>query len=123
MKQITFFILIVALSSCLEFENDEITRAIPVDSISINNVTNLSVDFTAITYCGSLCWKSTYFENKVIGSDVFIKTFSVSDRSAACPAVCVEAKTPIKITLQSSGNYNFHFWKSDTTSIDTTLTL
>jgi len=123
MKQITFFLLVFILSSCSEFETDEITRAIPIDSVSVNNISNLSVDFTAITYCGSLCWKSTYFEKRIIASDVFIKTFAVLDKSAACPAVCVEVHTPITINLQSSGRFTFHFWKSDTSSIDTTLTL
>jgi hypothetical protein len=123
MKQIIFFLLVFILSSCSEFETDEITRPIPIDSVSINNISNLNVNFTAITYYGSLCWKSTYFEKRIIGSDVFIKTFAVLDRSSACPAVCVEVKTPVKIILQSSGQFTFHFWKSDTTSVDTILIL
>jgi hypothetical protein len=116
-----FFAII--LSSCTIFEDDEITRQIPVDSISVNNISNLSVDFTASIFCGSMCWKNTYFEKRISGSDVFIKTFAVSDESSVCPAVCVDYQTTINISLISAGSYTFHFWRSDTSSIDTTLIL
>ena len=121
MKIIAYVFFAIILSSCTIFEDDEIKRPIPIDSISVNNISNLSVDFTASIFCGSMCWKHTYFEKRISGSDVFIKTFAVSDRSSVCPAVCVDYQTPINISLQSTGSYTFHFWKSDTSSIDTAL--
>ena len=121
MKTITYLFLSIILFSCTIFEDDEIKRPIPVDSISVNNITNLSVDFTASIFCGSLCWKNTYFEKRISGSEVFIKTFAVLDGSSVCPAVCVDYQTPINISLISAGSYTFHFWRSDTSSMDTTL--
>ena len=121
MKTIAHLFFAIILSSCTNFEEDEIKRPIPVDSISVNNITNLSVDFTASIFCGSLCWKNTYFEKRISGSEVFIKTFAVLDGSSVCPAVCVDYQTPINISLISAGSYTFHFWRSDTSSIDTTL--
>jgi hypothetical protein len=103
------------------FEEDDITSPIPVDSISVNNTSSLTADFTATIYCGSYCWKKTYFEKSISGNNVFIKTFAISEGSSVCPAVCVEYQIPINIDLQTSGSYTFHFWKSDSTSIDTTL--
>jgi hypothetical protein len=114
-------LLSIILSSCNIFVDGEIKRLIPVVSISVNNILNLPVDFTASIFCGSMCWKHTYFEKRISGSDVFIKTFAVSDRSSVCPAVCIDYQTPINISLQSTGSYTFHFWKSDTSSIDTAL--
>ena len=111
------------LSSCSVFDDDDITRPVPVDSVFVNNTSNLSADFTAKIYCGSYCWKNTYFEKSINGNNVFIKIFAVSDESSVCPAVCVEYQIPINITLPVSGSYRFHFWKSDTSSIDTTLIL
>jgi hypothetical protein len=105
------------------FEEDDITRPIPVDSISVNNTSNLTADITATIFCGSYCWKNTYFEKSINGNKVFIKTFAVSDGSSVCPAVCVEYQILINIALQTSGSYTFHFWKSDSTSIDTTLNI
>jgi|WetSurMetagenome_2_1015567.scaffolds.fasta_scaffold00867_12 hypothetical protein len=121
MRTIVCLFFAIILSSCNIFEDDEIKRPIPVDSISVNNISNLSVDFTASIFCGSMCWKNTYFEKRISGSDVFIKTFAVMDESSVCLAVCVDYQTTINISLISAGSYTFHFWKSDTSSIDTTL--
>ena len=111
------------LSSCSVFDDDDITRPVPVDSVFVNNTSNLSADFTAKIYCGSYCWKNTYFEKSINGNNVFIKIFAVSDESSVCPAVCVEYQIPINITLPVSGSYTVLFWKSDTSSIDTTIIL
>lgn len=120
MKKTFFLLFAVLVSACSILDDDELRRPIPVDSISVNS-TSLNAEFTAIIFCGSYCWKSTYFEKSISGSDVFIKTFAVSDGSSVCPDVCVEYQTPINISLPMSGNYTFHFWKSDTSSIDTTI--
>ena len=121
MKLLLFLIAVLFVSACSVFEDDEIRRPFPVDSISVNSISNLTANFTAVSFCGSYCWKETYFEKSISGSDVFIKTFAVSDGSAVCPQVCVEHQTSIIISLPGSGSYTFHFWKSDTSSIDTTL--
>ena len=121
MKTVVCLFFATILSACNIFEDDEIKLPIPVDSISVNNITNLLVDFTASIFCGTLCWKNTYFEKRISGSEVFIKTFAVSDGSLVCPAVWVDYQTPINISLLSAGRYTFHFWKSDTSNIDTTL--
>lgn len=122
MKKIIILLSAIAIYSCSVFEENKINHPIPVDSISVKN-TSLNAEFTAIILCGSYCWENTYFEKSISGSDVFIKTFAVSDGSAVCPQVCVEYQTPINISLPMSGNYTFHFWKTDTSSIDTTITI
>lgn len=123
MKIIIILFFTLFISACSSLDDDEIRNPIPVDSISVNNVSNLNVNFTATIFCGSYCWKNTYFEKRIVGGDVFIKTFAVSDRSSVCPAVCVEKETQINIKLFTPGSYTFHFWKSDTSSIDTTMVL
>lgn len=123
MKHLFFLLIAIVLSSCSVFEEEDITRPIPVDSISVNSTSNLTADFTATIFCGSYCWKNTYFEKSINGNNVFIKTFAVSEESSVCPDVCVEYQTPINIALPASGSYTFHFWKSNTSSIDTTLIL
>lgn len=123
MKKIAFFFLMLIISSCSLFEEDDIIHTIPVDSVFVNNTSNLTVEFTAKIYCGSMCWKETYYKSSTNGNDVYIKTFAVTDGSAVCPAVCVETEIQISIKLLVPGNYTFHFWRSDTSSIDTTLIL
>ena len=74
-------------SSCNIFKDDGIISPIPLDSIFVNNIKNRSVDITAQIFCGRLCWKNTFFEKRIYGKDVFIKTFAVLDESSICPAV------------------------------------
>jgi hypothetical protein len=121
MKFLFFLLAAFVISSCSEFEDDEITYTIPVDSISVKNISKLKAEFMASNFCGSMCWEKTYFEKIIIGNDVFIKTFAVADGSTACPAVCVYTETQVSIMPLSVGSYTFHFWKSNTSSIDTTL--
>jgi hypothetical protein len=121
MKIFSILLLVTTLSSCSVFEEDDITRPIPVDSISVKNILSLTADFTASNFCGSMCWAKTYFEKTINGNNVYIKTFAVVDGSKICPDVCVYAETPVSISLPSAGSYVFHFWRSDSTSIDTTL--
>jgi hypothetical protein len=123
MKNIAISFLILIISSCSVFEEDDTTRPIPTDSILINDIADLKVNFSAIIECGSMCWKETYYKSSINGDDVYIKTFAVTDGSAVCPAVCVETEIPISIKLMVPGSYTFHFWRSDTSSIDTTLIL
>ena len=123
MKKIIVLLSVIAVYSCSVFEEDEIVYPIPVDSISVKSTYNLIADFTASNFCGSSCWKRTYFEKKITGNKIDIKTFAVTDGSRTCPDVCVYAETPIRIMLPSSGTYEFHFWKSDTSSIDTAIVL
>lgn len=110
------------LPSCSIWEDDtEIRRPFAVDSITVVNIARNVIEFTATNNCGSMCWKQTYFESNTSRNDVFIKTFFVADGSTICPQVCVEVKTPVQITLPSTGSYTFHFWQSDSTSLDTTI--
>jgi len=121
MKYLAFLFLTALLSSCSGFEEDEIIYTMPVDSISVKSISNLTIAFTASNFCGSLCWERTYFEKRIKGTEIFIKTFAVETPSGVCPDVCVYTETPVIITLLFAGSYTFHFWKSDTSSIDTTL--
>ncbi|MDP2364172.1 MAG: hypothetical protein Q8M94_10425 [Ignavibacteria bacterium] len=121
MKHLAFLFLAVILAACSTFEDDEIIYTIPVEAISVKNSSNLTIEFIASNSCGSMCWERTYFERTINGKNIFIKLFAVADGSTACPDVCVNVEVPISINLPSSDSFTFHFWKSDTSSIDTTL--
>ena len=123
MKIFSILLLVTTLSACSLFEEDDITYPIPVDSISVNSTSSLTADITASNFCGSMCWKKTYFEKTINGNNVYIKTFAVVDGSKTCPDVCVYAETPLFISLPLAGSYTFHLWKSDTSSIGTALIL
>ena len=117
-----FILLVTLIPACSIRDDEDIKVLFPTDLVLVNN-TSLNAEFTATVFCGSYCWKSTSFESSIKGGDIFIKTFAVFDGSTVCPQVCVEYKTPINITLPVSGDYTFHFWRSDTSSIDTVIAI
>lgn len=121
MRVIVILLMGLVIASCSEFEDDEITTTIPIETFSVQNRSNLTIEFTASNSCGSMCWKRTYFEKTINGNEVIIKAYAVADGSTVCPAVCVSVDIPVSITLPAPGNYNFHFWKSDTSGVDTTI--
>lgn len=124
MKLLIIVSMLLFVSSCSLVDDDtEITQPFPVDSISVKNIARNLIEFTATNNCGSMCWKQTYAESSINRNDVFIKTICVFDGSAVCPEVCVEVKTPVSITLPSVGEYTFHFWQSNSASLDTTIAI
>lgn len=114
----------VIFSSCSIWEDEkEISQPFAVESITVNNVSRTGISLTAYNSCGSMCWKRTFVESRVNGFEVFVKTVAVFNEYTACPAVCVGTETPVFIKISSNGTYNFHFWQSDTTTLDTIITV
>ena len=73
----------LVIASCSEFEDDEITTTIPIETFSVQNRSNLTIEFTASNSCGSMCWKRTYFEKTINGNDVIIKACLLYTSDAA----------------------------------------
>lgn len=121
-KATSFLLIIFVLSACSSFEDEKNwSYTAGIDSISVEKIEFRSVDFLAHISCGSMCWSGYYFEKSEIGNDIFLKLFVTSDGSP-CPAVCVERSFPYKYRVFLPGSYTFHFWRNDSTSIDTTIT-
>ncbi len=114
----------VILSSCSVWEDEkEISQPFSVESIIINDISRTGIHLTAYNSCGSMCWKRTFVESRINGFEVYVKTIAVFDEWTACPAVCVGTETPVFIKISSNGNYSFHFWQSDSSSLDTIITV
>lgn len=123
MKKIFLLLPLILLNSCSLFE-DENTYTFPagIDSLSIDKIELRTIDFSTHIFCGSMCWNGYYFEKTENGNDIYLKLFVTSDGNA-CPAVCVERSFPYKFRASFPGTYSFHFWRNDSTNIDTTITI
>ena len=123
MKKIFLLLLLILLTSCSLLE-DESTHTFPagIDSLSIGEIELRTTDFSTHIICGSMCWNGYYFEKTENGNNIYLRLFVTSDGNP-CPAVCVERSFPYKFRALSPGNYSFHFWRNDSTNIDTTITI
>ncbi|QQS36238.1 MAG: hypothetical protein IPM56_18685 [Ignavibacteriales bacterium] len=124
MKIALIFSMAFLLYSCsIREEEEETSQPFAVESITVNDISRNGINFTAYNSCGSMCWKRTFVETKIDRTDIYVKTIAVFDKYAACPAVCVGTETPVSINLSGNGIYNFHFWQSDSTSLDSVITI
>lgn len=115
-------LLALFLPACSLLEDDKKwTYPAGIDSLSIEKIELHTVDFLAHISCGSMCWNAYYFQKSEDGNDVYLKLF-VTSGGTACPDVCVERSFTYKYRVLYSGTYNFHFWKNDSSNIDTTIT-
>jgi hypothetical protein len=116
-------LLVLVIPACSVFEDNELYRfPAGIDSIAVEKITFLTIDFSIHIYCGSMCWNGYYFEKTKINNDIYLNLFVTSDGNP-CPAVCVNRSFPYKYRVLFPGTYTFHFMKNDSTSIDTTITL
>lgn len=53
--------------------------------------------------------------------DISVKFYQKSEKSIRCTAVMVDTVIHWGFMPESAGEYRFHFWKSDSTSLDTAV--
>ena len=123
---------IIAFALCIFFgcslfqEDDEIEyieAVVGVDSIHINNISNMTVWFAVFCTVGDPCWEFWKHDESKIGSDIYVKVYARRDRSLVCLDVIGLIKVPLIINVGSAGDYYFHFWQTDTSSLDTTISI
>lgn len=117
----TILLMLFLIPACSVFEDEtQLNFPAGVDSLSVEITGNKTAEFTAYLYCGSMCWTGYYFVSDQEGNDIYVKLFVTTD-GRICPAVCVEQSYKFEYTSLYPGTYNFHFFRTDTTSLDTTI--
>ncbi len=121
MKTLILSLIIILLPACSLME-DETNLNFPagIDSLAVEKLELRTVDFSTHIFCGSMCWTGYYFRKTESGNDIYLKLFVTSDGNA-CPCVCVERSFSYKYRVIYPGTYTFHFWRNDSTIIDTTI--
>lgn len=121
MKKLFLFLAIISLPRCSIFEEDaNYTYPAGIDSVAIESSEFRTIEFSTHIFCGSMCWNGYYFEKSEYSDDIYFKLYVFSNGNA-CPDVCVHRFFPYRFRSPHSGSYTFHFWRNDSTSIDTTI--
>lgn len=111
-------------NSCL-FEPDEkeyIQGPFCVDSVKVTQIEDRNVTFECIGWTGDPCWEHDHTEIDCQNPDYFVQIFVKRDKSLICPQVISKMTIPVSITVGQDTSYTFHFWQTDSTSLDTTIT-
>ena len=128
MKTIIFYLsvsILIALGSCSSSsdQGDYFERATPVLTQTVTAKTSTIVSFLARATWGSSCGSFSRSEVARTDSVYFIKVFGRQPKDAVCLTVVISFEAPITVNIPSPGTYSFKFWKSDSTSKDTTFTV
>ncbi|MDE3057399.1 MAG: hypothetical protein KGJ59_05535 [Bacteroidota bacterium] len=97
--------------------------ASPVVAQTVTAKTLSSVSFLAHAAWGNSCGR---FSRAVVaknGSVYSIKILGKQPKDAVCLAVVIAFEAPVTIGIFSPGTYTFKFWQSDSTTLDTPLTV
>ena len=119
-----FFSLLVFtffLSCSKSTDEGEIDWVSPVVNQTVTTKTSSSVAFITKASWGNSCGR--FSRSVVTKSDSIysIKIFGKQPNNSVCATVMITFDAPVAVNITSSGSYTFKFWKSDSTSIDTTL--
>ncbi len=97
----------------------------PVDSISVGQVDSSSAAFIAKAWWGDGCGQ---FSHYVLANDgnackvtIIGKEYVEPDK--ACIQICMRYNVPVSVPLPGPGTYTFKFWRTDGSTLDTTLTI
>jgi hypothetical protein len=80
--------------------------------------------FTAISRFGDSCWEFSHFKTSRSGYDIYVTPYAKRlAKEIICAAVMTTVSGEGKFTPNIQGEYTFHFWRSDTISLDYTVTV
>lgn len=95
------------------------------DSLTISGsmIVNDRILFELDSAFNSPCNEYSHAELKQNANDIYVKFYQRRDKSTICATVMVPTQISWSYTPLMPGDYRFHFWQSDTTSLDTTVTV
>jgi len=118
-------LLSLAMGGCVGQDNHEDVAyyegPATVYKIEILGLTNKKIELIAYGGVPTPCHYYLTTELSQENNDYYIKIYSRYE-GEPCIAVISTIEVPVTINVQS-GEKVFHFWQSDTTSLDTTITI
>lgn len=80
-----------------------------------------SISFEIESAFNSSCGEYSHAEIRKSDFDLFVKFYQREKRETICATVMVPTQIHWRFNPITAGEYNFHFWRSDSTSLDTTI--
>jgi len=119
-----FAAIMFCACGCALFESDDgafYTRPTPAERIEVKERAGRTITFSVTCSWPDGCGRYSHFTARQQGNEYTVQIFGGRTAAAVCPAVVIHFIAPVEIKVPAPGAYDFHFWQSDTTSIDTSL--
>jgi len=107
--------------SLFEDEVEWLRMAAPVDSVAIPDTVSLGerITFRMVFQLNDSCWKFSHLEVVHTDFDIWVRGHAKRDPGLLCFPVLLSFDTTASFLPVSTGDYQFHFWQSDSSSLDT----
>jgi hypothetical protein len=79
------------------------------------------ISFEIESAFNSSCGEYSHAEIRRSNFDLFVKFYQRRKRETVCATVMVPTRIRWRYNPVTAGEYRFHFWRSDSTSLDTTI--
>ena len=114
----------VGFCGCALFDDDDyLVRRLGAEDIDITELTDHGVIFTFHGQTPDPCHEH-YFNDIVRNdSEILVSVYARREKRLICACVVTDIAWPIDVAVPWSGTYLFRFWQSDSTTVDTTLTV
>jgi len=94
-----------------------------VATATLTNQSTSQVTFLARASWFNGCGRFARAEITRNASSFFITIYGMQPKDAVCTQAFILFPAPVTIQIPSGGTYTFKFWRTDSTSYDTTLTI
>lgn len=118
-----FAAVMFCVSGCGLFEEEFDIQPAPVARFEVKEMTGRRITFSVTCSWPNGCGRYSHFTSDLAGNQYNVKIFGVQPRPAACTQEIIDFSAQVKITAPVSGIYEFHFWQSETTSLDTSFVI
>jgi len=125
LSAVTLVLSFVFTSGCI-FDSDEdkyLPWTVSVDSVSVRFVEGRTVFFAVYGWVPDPCVEFYKFDLKKTSNDYYISIETRREMVHICPAVISTLVSPVYFEVEAPGTYSFHFWQSDTSTVDTTFAI
>ncbi len=126
MKTACLFLPICLLvAGCLTDSEQKLPDPRPVSAFAFESATISGQTVSMVVRCmvPDPCWAFTGIDHSRTDNTITISVFARRVTNDPCPQVVWSIEAPFNVTIKNAGIYTFCFWRSDSTTLDTTLTI
>ncbi len=117
-------LVIPSLNQCRSMQNKEmITQPMAVRSIDSLSAGDRVIQAHFTVGTPTPCWHHAETEVDVNGKEIYVKVFAEVEKDITCIQVLGSYETTTRIELNEPGEYTMHVWQSESTSLDTTISV
>jgi RPA family protein len=112
------------LSCKFFFETEKVSYFIThVDSVRVEKISGTTIEFKAFIGLATPCYTYSHYKAIRENNDYQIRLYSYLADSGPCPQVIVQEEVPVTIDVKEKGTYHFHFYSTDSLTVDLDVTI